>query len=57
MGSKDFYLMMKDSTVMVINFDNGVYDVLNESLLPFALKGRILQVPVILDGTDRQRWC
>lgn len=55
MGSKDFYLMMKDHTVMVINFDNGVYDVLNESLLPFALKGRILQVPMILDGTDRQQ--
>lgn len=40
--TKDIILMMKDEPVMAINFDEGKYDILNQNLLPFDIKGRIL---------------
>lgn len=42
---KDILLMMKDIEVMRINFDEGRYDVLNENLLPYQLKGRLRRIP------------
>ena len=42
---KDLILMMKDHVVMVINFDIGKYEVVNEKLLPFVIKGRLRRVP------------
>ena len=42
---KDLILMMKDHIVMVINFNIGKYEVVNEKLLPFVIKGRLRRVP------------
>lgn len=38
---KDMLLMMKDKLVMRINFTLGTYDVIDELLLPWSLKGLI----------------
>lgn len=43
---KDMILMSSDNEVMRINFDTGIYDVLNETLLPFGIKGRIRQINI-----------
>lgn len=40
-------LMMKDKVVMKFNFDTLLFDVVNESLLPFTLQGRIKDIPDI----------
>lgn len=42
--SNDILLMCKDIPVMAINFDLGKFIVLNETLLPFGLKGRLRKV-------------
>lgn len=34
-------LMMKDIPIMIFNFDTGLYNVLDETHLPYQLKGRI----------------
>ena len=39
--SKDLLLMCEDNIVMRINVDESKYEVINEKLLPFAIKGRI----------------
>lgn len=39
--SQNMILMMKDTPVMRINFDEVVYDVLDEFHLPYQLKGCI----------------
>jgi len=39
--SKDMLLMMKNEPVLAVNFDNAKYEVLNEKLLPFEMKGRL----------------
>lgn len=39
--NKDLLLMCKDVEVLRINFDNSVYDVINESLLPWGLKNKL----------------
>lgn len=40
--AKDMILMMKDEPVMVINFDEGKYEIVNEKLLPFEIQNKIL---------------
>lgn len=55
MSEKDFYLMMKDKIVMMINFDYGKYEVVDELLLPFSLKGRLLKTPEVTDARDKQQ--
>lgn len=53
-------IMSCDTEVMKINFGLGVYDVLNENLLPYGLKGKIRLVPSFesvktrYDDTQRQ---
>ena len=42
---KNLILMMKDIPVMSINFDLGIFDVLNENLLPYTIKGKLRRVP------------
>ena len=39
--AKDMLLMMKDTPVMRINFDEGKYEVLSEKLLPFEMQKRL----------------
>lgn len=43
--AKDVILMSKDNPVMRINFSTSVYDVINENLLPYGLKGKIRNIP------------
>lgn len=43
--SKNMLIMCEDNPVLSINFDEGVYDVLREALLPFTLKGKLRRVP------------
>lgn len=45
--SENFLLMDKDDIVMKINFDEGIYNVLNNSLLPYQLKGKELKIQII----------
>lgn len=42
--SESIQLMMKDTVVLEFDFDNAVYDVKCENLLPFDLRNRIQQV-------------
>lgn len=42
--SNDILLMCRDVPVMAINFDLGKFLVLNETLLPFGLKGKLRKV-------------
>ena len=39
--AKAFLIMCENTPVISINFDEGVYDILCEELLPFTLKGKI----------------
>lgn len=39
--ANDLVLMMKDTVIMKINVDEGVYDIINEKYLPWVLKKRI----------------
>ena len=39
--NKDLLLMMEDTVVAKINVDTGLFDVMNELLLPWTMKGRI----------------
>lgn len=43
--SNDILLMCRDVPVMTINFDLLKFLTLNEALLPFGLKGRLVRVP------------
>ena len=43
--SKNMLIMCENNPVMSVNFDEGVYDVLREDLLPFTLKGKLKRVP------------
>lgn len=51
--TKNLILMNKDNIVMNINFDEGIYEVKDDMLLPFQLKGKIQEVPPITDGMSR----
>jgi len=57
---RDMLLMSKDTVVMTINMDEGKYEVNNELLLPFGLKGKLRRVPHFsevkskYDDTQRQ---
>lgn len=51
--SENFLLMDKDDIVMKINFDEGVYDVLNNNLLPYQLKGKIKSVPLVKNNMSK----
>lgn len=42
--NESFLLMNKDEIVIKVNFDEGIYDVLNDNLLPYQLKGKIRPV-------------
>jgi len=44
MDSKDLYIMLEDTAVMRVNFDTGIYNILQDKLLPWELKGRIRNV-------------
>lgn len=58
--TKDLLLMMMDEPVMRVNFDEGRFDVLNERLLPYTMKGKIVYIPDFseiktrYDDTQRQ---
>ena len=39
--AKAFLIMCENTPVMSINFNEGIYDILCEELLPFTLKGKI----------------
>ncbi|MCD8039046.1 MAG: hypothetical protein LUE96_08180 [Lachnospiraceae bacterium] len=43
--SQDLLLMMKDTEVLRVNFDEGIYEVCNEQLLPYLIKGRLQKIP------------
>lgn len=43
--NKYMLIMCENNPVLSINFDESVYDVLREDLLPFTLKGKIRRVP------------
>ena len=43
--AKAFLIMCENVEVMSINFEEGVYDVLREDLLPFTIKGKLRKVP------------
>lgn len=47
--ARDVILMCGDNPVMRINFSTLVYDVINEKLLPFGMKGRFRKVPEFLE--------
>lgn len=51
--AQDMLLMCKDIPVMRINFDSLVFDVLNEALLLFTLKGRVSTLPELSDFPTR----
>ncbi len=38
---QDMLLMMKDEVVMRVNFDLGIFEVINDLLLPWSMKGKI----------------
>ncbi len=40
-GIKAFTIMQKDSEVMRVDFDNLVYEVINEKYLPYPIRGRL----------------
>lgn len=42
--TKNMFIMCEDTTVVKVNFDEGIYVVLREDLLPFSLKGKIHRV-------------
>lgn len=50
---KDLLLMCKDKEIMRINFDLGKYEVADEKLLPWELKGRIQNKQVVVDHMTR----
>lgn len=58
--SKNMLIMCENNPVMSVNFNEGVYDVLREDLLPFTLKGKLRRVPDFseikskYDDTQRQ---
>lgn len=43
--ARDLLLMCRDIAVMSINFDEAKYDVVNEKLLPWEMKGRMQRIP------------
>lgn len=43
--SKDLLIMCEDRVVMRVNLEKGVFDVADEALLPYPLKGKILREP------------
>lgn len=43
--SEDLLIMCEDNVVMRVNLKTGVFHVINESLIPYPLKGRILEEP------------
>lgn len=44
--SRNFYIMFEDTPVLEVNFDAGIYNVLNEKQLPFSLKNAIRSYPI-----------
>lgn len=51
--AKDMLIMFEDTHVMRVNFNEGVYDVLCEALLPFPIKNRLKRVPAFEDIKSR----
>lgn len=51
--SENFLLMDKDDIVMKINFDEGIYNVLNNNLLPYQLKRKIKSVPLVKNNMSK----
>lgn len=43
--ARNSILMSKDIPVISMNFDSGLFEVLNERLLPFNIKGRLRELP------------
>lgn len=43
--SRDIFIMCDNTEIMRINFDNFVFDIINNQLLPFTIKGRIKPLP------------
>ena len=43
--NKNMLIMCENNPVLSINFEEGVYNVLREDLLPFTLKGKLRRVP------------
>lgn len=42
--TSNFLIMCENTKVMSVNFDDGIYDVLHEELLPFTIKGKLRRV-------------
>ena len=43
--NKNMLIMCENIPALSVNFDEGVYNVLREDLLPFTLKGKLRRVP------------
>ena len=50
----DLLLMDKNNVVMVINVDEGRYDIVDEKKLPFQLKGKLREIESVESLSDRQ---
>lgn len=50
----DFLLMMKNTVVMRINFDEGIFDIKEPNLMPFDLRDRFVPMPEEPDYSDKE---
>ena len=50
----DLLLMNKNNVVMVVNMDEGRYDIIDEQKLPFQLKGKLRKTGPLESLSDRQ---
>lgn len=46
-------LMCKDTPVLSLDPENSVYDILNESLIPYTMKGRLRKMPDLTSAMNR----
>lgn len=46
-------LMSKDIVVMKINFDEGIYDILEPKLLPYQLQGKLVEIPELSESPTK----
>lgn len=52
-NNRDLCLMTKDELVLVVNLDEGKFDIVRDKLLPFTLKGRLREVPSFESVTSK----
>lgn len=51
--SKDILLMYRDSIVLRVNTDEGIYETIDDFHMPFQLKGKITNVPELNNSPTR----